>query len=56
MRGVKIKCPSCHREVDAVQYPKVKIIQGFCSDCEKQITVKLRKGCGIPMLIEKEDS
>lgn len=52
MKPVKIKCPICKTEVSAVQYPGVKKIQGFC--CEKNFTLNLRKGCGVPMLMKKE--
>jgi len=54
VKTIKIKCPSCGNEVDAVQYQGAKKIQGFCGSCEKQITLKLRKGCGVPMLMDKE--
>jgi len=54
MIKIKIKCSSCGNEVDAVQYPRAKKIQGFCGSCEKQITLKLRKGCGVAMLMDKE--
>ena len=54
MKAVKIKCPSCRNEVSAIQYEGAKMIQGFCGSCEKQITLKLKKGCGVAMLMEKE--
>ena len=55
MKTVKIECPTCKAEVSAVQYEKCKKIQVFCGDCDKGFTVNLRKGCGIPMLIKKEE-
>jgi len=55
MKTVKIKCSSCGNEVSAVQYPGAKKIQAFCGVCEKNITLKLRKGCGVPMLMRKEE-
>jgi len=55
VKTIKIKCPSCGNEVSAVQYEKCKKIQGFCGDCEKNFTLNLRKGCGVPMLVKKEE-
>jgi len=55
MKTVKIKCPTCMVEVNAVQYEKCKKIQVFCGDCDKGFTMNLRKGCGIPMLLNKEE-
>ena len=54
MKIVKVKCTSCGNEVDAVQYEGAKRVQGFCRSCEKQVTLKLTKGCGVAMLMEKE--
>lgn len=50
MRNVTVKCPVCRMEVNAVQYEGVKKIQGFC--CEKNFTIKLSRGCGIPLLLK----
>lgn len=54
MKTVKIKCSSCREEVSAIQYPGARKIKGFCDNCEKEVTMILKKGCGIPMLMEKE--
>jgi len=55
VRTVKIKCPLCKTEVSAVQYERCKKIQAFCGKCEKNFTLKLRKGCGVPMLMREEE-
>lgn len=52
MKNVKIKCPTCRTEVVAIQYPGAKKIQGYCDGCGKNITTKLTKGCGIPLLMD----